>query len=187
MQNVDNVTLQKLLKNAEALKVLESIEGFRSLSQDIETIINKSEKVKEVKKKASIAQEKLDAQTKKEISKEEKEYKSKKKEIQEKLIKFATRIPIFMYLSEYREQTLRDVITLLEPELFKKVTGIEVKDFELLEKLGLFNGALMNDAVLKFKYYEDSSLAYTGKTTYDGLRFVGAFNTVVPAKEYVEE
>ncbi len=185
--NVDNVTLQKLLKNAEALKVLESIEGFRSLSQDIETIINKSEKVKEVKKKASIAQEKLDAQTKKEISKEEKEYKSKKKEIQEKLIKFATRIPIFMYLSEYREQTLRDVITLLEPELFKKVTGIEVKDFELLEKLGLFNGALMNDAVLKFKYYEDSSLAYTGKTTYDGLRFVGAFNTVVPAKEYVEE
>ncbi len=67
------------MKNAEALKVLESIEGFRSLSQDIETIINKSEKVKEVKKEASIAQEKLDAQTKKEISKEKKEYKSKRK------------------------------------------------------------------------------------------------------------
>ena len=92
-----------------------------------------------------------------------------------------------MYLSEYREQTLRDVITLLEPELFKKVTGIEVKDFELLEKIGLFNGALMNDAVLKFKYYEDASLSYTGKLTYENLRRIGAFNTVVSLNEYVEE
>lgn len=88
-----------------------------------------------------------------------------------------------MYLSEHREQTLKDVITQLEPELFKKVTGIEVKDFELLEKLGLFNGSLMNDAVLKFKHYEDSSLTYTGKATYEDLRFVGAFDTVL----YYEE
>ena len=92
-----------------------------------------------------------------------------------------------MYLSEHREQTLRDVITKLEPELFKKVTGIEVKDFELLQNLGLFNSVMMNDAVLKFKYYEDASLAYTGKVTYEGLRFIGAFDTVVPVKEYVEE
>ena len=59
---------------------------------------------------------------KKEISEEEKEYKSKRKEIQEKLIKFATRIPIFMYLTDEREKTLKDVITQVEPELFKKVT-----------------------------------------------------------------
>ncbi len=57
-----------------------------------------------------------------------------------------------MYLSEYREQTLKDVITKLEPELFKKVTGLTVEDFELLEKIGVFNGALMNDAVFKFKW-----------------------------------
>ncbi|CAH9018858.1 hypothetical protein [Candidatus Nitrosacidococcus sp. I8] len=43
------------------------------------------------------------------------------KEIQEKLIKFATRIPIFMYLTDYRERTLKDVITQLDPELFKRV------------------------------------------------------------------
>ena len=129
----------------------------------------------------------MDSKTKKEITEEEKEYKSKRKQIQEKLIKFATRIPVFMYLSEHREQTLRDVITKLEPELFKKVTGIEVKDFELLQNLGLFNSVMMNDAVLKFKYYEDASLVYTGKVTYEGLRFIGAFDTVVPVKEYVEE
>ena len=185
--NVDNVTLQKLLSNKEALQVLENIEGFRSLSRDIETIINKSEKVKKTKKEFSEAGVEMDTKTKKEITEEEKEYKSKRKQIQEKLIKFATRIPVFMYLSEHREQTLRDVITKLEPELFKKVTGIEVKDFELLQNLGLFNSVMMNDAVLKFKYYEDASLAYTGKATYEGLRFIGAFDTVVPVKEYVEE
>ena len=59
-----------------------------------------------------------------------------RKQIQEKLIKFATRIPIFMYLTDYREKSLKDVITQLEPGLFKKVTGLEVKDFELLVSLG---------------------------------------------------
>lgn len=49
----------------------------------------------------------------------------------EKLIKFATRVPIFMYLTDYRERSLKDVITQLEPGLFKKVTGLDVKDFEL--------------------------------------------------------
>ena len=36
---------------------------------------------------------------KEELTDEEKEYKSLRKQIQEKLIKFATRIPIFMYLT----------------------------------------------------------------------------------------
>ena len=58
----------------------------------------------------------------KELSKEEKEYKTLRKKIQEKLIKFATRIPIFMYLTDYQER-IRDVITKLEPELFKKSPG----------------------------------------------------------------
>ena len=35
---------------------------------------------------------------------EEKEIKSKRKEIQEKLLKFATRIPVFMYLTDNRER-----------------------------------------------------------------------------------
>ncbi len=39
---------------------------------------------------------------KKELSDEEKEFKSKRKLVQEKLIKFATRIPAFMYLTDFR-------------------------------------------------------------------------------------
>ena len=47
-----------------------------------------------------------------------------KRECQEYVLEFATRVPIFMYLTDYREQTLRDAITKLEPEPFKKVTGL---------------------------------------------------------------
>jgi hypothetical protein len=177
--NVDNATLARLMANEDAMRALMSIEGFRSLNSDIQTIINLTEKVK----KAKSSGKKQTDKEKKELSDEEKEYKSKRKQIQEKLIKFATRIPIFMYLSDFREHSLKDVITQLEPSLFKKVTGLDVKDFDLLLSLGLFNGPLMNDAVYKFKRYEDSSLSYTGIDKHDGEN-VGGFDTVITYDEY---
>ena len=48
--NVDNNTLKRLMNSKEAMDALMSIEGFRSLNQDIETIINKSESVDKKKK-----------------------------------------------------------------------------------------------------------------------------------------
>jgi len=179
--NVDNQTLARLMASEDAMRVLMSIEGFRSLNQDIETIINKSESVKKMKQEAS--ERELTKKERKELSKEEKEYKSKRKKIQEKLIKFATRIPVFMYLTDYRERTLKDVITKLEPSLFKKVTGLSVEDFELLVSLNIFNDGLMNDAVYKFKRYEDSSLEYTGINRHEG-ESVGGFDTVSSLEEY---
>jgi len=181
--NVDNNTLARLMANEEAMKALMSIEGFRNLNQDIETIINKSEAVKKAKKEAN--ERELTKKEKKELSDEEKEYKSLRKQIQEKLIKFATRVPVFMYLTDYRERSLRDVITQLEPGLFKKVTGLSVKDFELLVSLGLFNSALMNDAVYKFKRYEDASLEYIGINRHEG-EDVGLFDTVLSRQDYEE-
>lgn len=178
--NVDNNTLARLMANEQAMKALMSIEGFRSLNNDIETIINKSEAVKE--KKRNLGDGEMSKSERKELTEEEKEYKSKRKQIQEKLIKFATRIPIFMYLTDFRECCLKDVITQLEPGLFKKVTGLEVKDFELLVSLGVFNGPLMNDAVYKFKRYEDSSLSYTGIDRHAGQQ-VGLFDTVISVEE----
>lgn len=179
--NVDNSTLQRLMDNQAAMDALMSIEGFRSLNQDIETIINKSEAVKKAKKDAN--DKDLTKKEKKELSKEEKEYKSLRKQIQEKLIKFATRIPVFMYLTDYREKSLKDVITQLEPGLFKKVTGLTVKDFELLVSLDVFNSALMNDAVYKFKRYEDASLEYVGINRHAG-EDVGLWSTTISSKEY---
>ena len=103
--------------------------------------------------------------------------------IQEKLIKFATRIPVFLYLTDFREFSLQDIIRELEPDLFKRVTGLSIPDFELLVSLGLFNEGLMNDAVYKFKRYEDPSLAYTGVNRHNETS-VGLYNTVISAKEY---
>lgn len=177
--NVDNDTLKRLLASPEAMKALMNIEGFRNLNNDLTTIINKSEAVKKAKKENPNPTPK----EKKEISDEEKEMKSKRKQIQEKLIKFATRIPVFMYLTDYRERCLKDVITQLEPGLFKKVTGLSVEDFNMLCSLGVFNAPLMNDAIFKFKRYEDASLTYTGINRHIADE-VGGWDTTIRKEQY---
>ena len=161
-------------------RVLEGYSSF-NFGMDIKTIINKSEAVKKVKKEKG---DNLTQKEKKQLTEEEKEFKSKRKEIQEKLIKFATRIPVFMYLTDYREETLYDVITQLEPGLFKKVTGLDVSDFNLLVSLGVFNSALMNDAVYKFRRYEDASLVYTGINKHEGEK-VGLYDTSLSNYDYL--
>lgn len=178
--NVDNATLKRVLDHPEAMAAIERIEGWRSLGDHvIETIINKSEQVKEIKAQAK--EGKSSAQDKKQLSDAEKEYKSKRKLVQEKLIKFATRVPAFMYLTDFRENTLQDVITRLEPDLFRMVTGLSVQDFHLLVQLKVFNTEQMNQAVFAFRRYEDASLHYTGIESHDGLCY-GLYDTVT-AKE----
>ncbi|MDR2587840.1 MAG: hypothetical protein LBC67_00275, partial [Spirochaetales bacterium] len=179
--NVDNETLTRLMNNKQAMEALMSIEGFRNLNQDIETIINKSGIVKKAKQEAN--EKEFSVQDKRELTEAEKEFKTKRKQIQEKLIKFATRIPVFMYLTDFREMSLTDVITKIEPELFKKVTGLNVRDFDLLVSLNVFNSAHMNGAVYNFKRYEDASLVYTGIDKHEGER-AGGWDTVVSKQEY---
>lgn len=176
--NVDNDTLRRILNDPEAMAAVERIEGWRSLGDNIiETIINKSEKVKELKDKAK--EKNLTGKEKRELTEEEKEYKSKRKLVQEKLIKFATRIPAFMYLTDFRENTLQDLITKIEPTLFETVTGLRVKDFHLLVSLKVFNTDQMNQAVFAFRRYEDASLRYTGIESHEGLTHIGLYDTVV--------
>ena len=179
--NVDNNTLRRILDNPEAMAAVERIEGWRTLGDNIlETIINKSERVKDLKNKAK--EDDLSKKEQKLLSEDEKEFKSKRKLVQEKLIKFATRIPAFMYLTDFRENTLQDVITKIEPDLFETVTGLTVKDFHLLVSLRVFNTEQMNQAVFAFRRYEDASLCYTGIESHEGLTHYGLYDTVV-AKE----
>ncbi len=170
--NVDNDTLRCVMSSPEAMVAVERIEGWRSLGDNIiETIINKSEKVKETKNTAK--ERNLSPNEQRELTAEEKEFKSKRKQVQEKLIKFATRIPAFMYLTDFRENTLQDVISKLEPELFKTVTRLSVEDFHLLVSLKVFNTEQMNQAVFAFRRYEDASLSYTGVESHEGLTHYG--------------
>ena len=176
--NVDNDTLRRILDDPDAMAAVERIEGWRSLGNNIiETIINKSEKVKELKNEAKYKE--LAETQKKFLTEQEKEYKSKRKLVQEKLIKFATRIPAFMYQTDFRENTLQDEITKLEPDLFLAVTGLTVKDFHLLVRLKVFNTEQMNQAVFAFRRYEDASLRYTGIESHPGLTHYGLYDTVV--------
>ncbi|MBE7702967.1 MAG: restriction endonuclease [Cyanobacteria bacterium SIG28] len=179
--NVDNETLSKLLDSEKAMEALSKIEGFRNLNKELTTLVNKSEALKKAKQEKK---EELTKEEKKELTEQEKEIKSKRKEIQEKLLKFATRIPVFMYLTDNREQTLKDVITQLEPELFQKVTGLTMPDFELLVSIGIFNEQIMNSAVFAFKRYEDASLSYTGISKHEEL-LIGGWDTRITKEEFV--
>jgi hypothetical protein len=175
--NVDNPTLKKIMDSEAAMAAVMNIEGFRALGSSIfETVVNKSEAVGNARKAKG---DDISADDKKTLSAEEKDYKTKRKQIQEKLIKFATRIPAFMYLTDFRENTLYDVITKIEPDLFKAVTGLTVEDFNLLVSLGVFNAGHMNQAVFAFRRYEDASLSYTGIDSHSGLRHYGLYDTVV--------
>lgn len=174
--NVDNATLQRVLDSPEAMATIMKIEGFRALGSDIiENIVNRAERIKKLKREAGDNPKK-----KKELTAEEKEYRSKRREVQEKLMKFATRIPIFMYLTDYREESLEDVIRKLEPSLFERVTGLTIDDFDLLLRIGVFNRAQMNDAILKFRRYEDASLAYTGVNRHASDTRIGLMDSSVP-------
>ena len=178
--NVDNVTLKNLLNDKKALNILMKIEGFRTIQNDLEKIINKTDKINNIKKEIG---DKISEKQKKELTQEEKDQRNLRKKIQDKIKIFATRIPVFMYLTEYREETLRDVITKLEPSLFKKVVSLTVEDFEYLTRKGIFNTSEMDSAIFSFKRYEHSSLHYSGFTKYKP-REIGLTDTKISIGEF---
>ena len=180
--NVDNETLSRVLNSPEALAALEKIEGLRALNKEIKMIIKETERVKKARQN-----ENLTGKEEKKLTEEEKELRKRRNLIREKLIKFCTRIPIFMYLTDEREKTLRDVITQIDSRLFTRVTGLEIKDFDLLNSLGVFNPSIMNDAIYKFKRYEDSSLEYSGLDMHFNEKEIGGFDEKIAREEFYEE
>ena len=91
-----------------------------------------------------------------------------------------------MYLTDHREQTLYDVITEVEPKLFRRVTSLTVENFELLISLKLFNSPLMNSAILSFKRYENDSLNYKGYRRHIPKK-IGLYDTVISTEEFYSQ
>jgi hypothetical protein len=170
---VDNDTIERLLNNPDIIAALEGIEAFRNLGKDLTKVIN-SEKAL-----AKLEREKTPKSP--DDKREEKENKNFKKELREKLLKFVSRVPVFMYLTDYREETLKDVIMQLERPLFTKVTGLQIKDFEKMCEIGVFNSQAMNSAIFSFRRFELGSLHYAGGGT--ELETIGLFDTTVSAIE----
>ena len=181
--NVTPDMMKSIVENDRAMKAIMSIEGFRNAKDEMGLIISKSDQIEKLKRKKEVGH--LSKQEKKELDEAKKSYKKAREEVLNKLKIFATRIPLFMYLTDEREETLQEVITELEPALFKKVTGLTVKDFELLVSLGLFREHLMDIMVYNFRKYEDSSMEYTGIRKHETTG-VGLFGTKLSREEYDE-
>jgi hypothetical protein len=155
--DVSTPTLARLLRHEELVQRLEEFESFRNLAKDLTRTISAEKNLKKLKTKSKPTET-----DKKTISDDEKALKSFRKRLQENLIKFATRIPVFMYLTDHREETLKDVIEIFEPDLFKRVTNLNVEDFKLLCEIGVFNATTMDSAIFAFRRFEDASLSYAG-------------------------
>jgi hypothetical protein len=158
---LDVRALEAILADAELVANLEKIELFRNIGDDLTALISTNKELKPKK----LTKEKLTQGEKK----QEDEAKKKRQGIREKLQRFLTRIPVFMYLTDDREKTVMDIIRVEEPELFEKVTTLSLKDFERLVNAGVFNSSKMDDAVWKFRQFEEPSLTYTRPRTVETL------------------
>ena len=148
--HLDHNVLNGIVNDSLALDLLSKIIGSRNFVSDVKRMSHLETKRSKKSSQSSVGL----------TSNEEKELNRKKKEVIEKLKKFVNRVPLFMYLTDFREHSLKDVILDLEPELFQVVTGLSKEDFSYLLGLGIFNEKLMNDAIYKFKRFEDASLNY---------------------------
>jgi hypothetical protein len=184
--DVTTVVLEKVLNSPDIMSALEKIEDFRNLRTDLEKVIGREKALNQSKKDRAETGEEPDAKTKKAESDEEKENRGFKRQIRAKLLKFITRVPVFMYLTDYREEKLTDVIRNLEPEMFTRVTGLEVKDFDRLCEIGVFNQTELNQAIFMFRRFEDSSLTYVGGRKLSDQDIIGGFDVVATRGEVDE-
>ena len=145
--DVTTVVLEKVLNSPDIMAALEKIEDFRTLRGDLTKVINSEKDLNKAKKERAATGEEPDEKVKKKEAGEEKENKGFKKVLREKLLKFVSRIPVFMYLTDYREERLIDVIRNFEPELFTKVTGLTIRDFDRMCEIGVFNQNELNQAI----------------------------------------
>ena len=173
---VNEHTLGAVLDHPDLLRTLEQIEDFRALANNAKQVVTSTRKLKKAKR---VQGGELDDDQKREQSDTAK----KRQEIRKKLQKFLARIPVFMYVTDFREEALKDVIESLDSALFERVTGLTVDDFRLLSVLGLFNAQNMNAAIYQFKAFEDASLHYADQNP-PGPRYarVGLWDTSVIAR-----
>ena len=89
-----------------------------------------------------------------------------------------------MYVTDFREEALKDVIESLDTALFTRVTGLTVQDFRLLNKIGVFNARQMDAAIWQFRSFENASLHYADSEGVSELRGkIGLWDTTVDADD----
>jgi hypothetical protein len=150
--NLDVKAMENILANPALLESLEQIEMFRNIGNDLTALISSHKELRPKK----LTKEPLDEREKKIKDESTK----RREDLKQKLRRFVTRIPAFMYLTDDREKTIKDIIEQVEPALFVKVTGLSLSDFKQLVECRVFNDSKMDDAVWKFRSFENPSLSY---------------------------
>ena len=148
--------LEKILADTELLNSLMQIEAFRNLNTHISKMIANTKEIKDIKKNQNLGKD----EKSKELKDKEKQTTDLRKELRDKLLKFITRIPVFMYLTDAREETLQHIIKNIEPQLFTTVTGLKISDFDKMCTLGIFKQEYLNENIATFKRIEDYSFSY---------------------------
>jgi hypothetical protein len=156
--------LTRLLGDEDLLARLEQVEDFRNLRQDATKIIAQSKKVRAGKQKRTPSDPTPEDP---ELTAARKAKREQVKTLRKKLIKFLQTIPVFMYLTDYREEALVHVIESLDTQLFERVTGLTIEDFHKLAEVGVFNPVHMDEAIWQFRLFERASLDYLG-THFEG-------------------
>ena len=163
--NVNNDALERLMEHPDIIEALENMDDFVNLNDSVSKLITSEKRINTLKKEGK----KLSESDKK----EEKKNKSKREKLLTAFRVINSKIPIFMYLTDFREEALKDVITKLEPDLFYKVTGIEVGMFKILCDIGILSASYMDQSIFKFRQAEESSLSYAGLRS--DSDFIGGF------------
>jgi hypothetical protein len=149
---LDLAAMEAILANTDLVASLQEVDDFRALNDQLVAIIAKNN---ELAPKLH-AKEKLDPGDRKKQDDE----KRQRNDLKQKLRKFVSRLPVFMYLTDNRERSVMDLVTVVEPGLFQTVTQLKVEDFQMLLDAGVFDEVKMDDAVWKFREYERPSLGY---------------------------
>ena len=171
---INERTLTALLAQLSLLDALEQIEDFRQLAQTAEQVVTSSKLLKKAKRDQD---RNLDHGQKREQSATAKQ----KSEIRKKLQKLLAKIPVFMYVTDFREEALKDIILSIDTALFERVTGLTVDDFKLLNAIGVFNPQHMNAAIYQFRRFEDTSLHYADERALSPSGMIGLWDRSVPA------
>lgn len=162
--DLSEAVLTELLGDSDLIERLEQMEDFRNLRQDATKIISNSQKVRAGKKpKGGGSTEEEDP----EVKAARKAKRDQVNTLRSKLLKFVQAVPVFMYLTDYREEALVDIIRSLDTQLFERVTGLTLGDFNRLSEVGVFHPAHMEEAIWQFRLFERASLDYLGTAPLD--------------------
>jgi len=67
------------------------------------------------------------------------------------------KIPLYLYLSNKKERTLKDLLECDEPELFQTIVGLSINDFSQLINYNIFDSNLLTYMIYNFAQLEEIS------------------------------